>query len=73
MVKVLNIISDTNVGGAGRVILNYLKYCDKSRFDVSVALPAGSLLIEPLEAMGITAYEINGMADKSWIFQRFES
>ena len=24
MIRVLNIISDTNIGGAGRVILNYM-------------------------------------------------
>lgn len=28
MIRVLNIISDTNIGGAGRVILNYLSYAD---------------------------------------------
>ena len=30
MIRVLNIISDTNIGGAGRVILNYLSYADRS-------------------------------------------
>ena len=29
MIKVLNIISDTNIGGAGRVLLNYLQYADR--------------------------------------------
>ena len=32
MTRVLNLISDTNIGGAGRVILNYLKYADTSQF-----------------------------------------
>ena len=48
MIRVLNIISDTNIGGAGRVILNYLRYTDKSRFETLVAIPRGSLLKEPL-------------------------
>ena len=65
MIKVLNIISDTNVGGAGRVILNYLKYMDRDRFEVSVALPQGSLLKPQLEPFGIPIYEVDGMADKS--------
>ena len=26
MIRVLNIISDTNIGGAGRVLINYLQY-----------------------------------------------
>lgn len=68
MVKVLNIISDTNVGGAGRVILNYLKHCDRENFNVSVALPVGSLLKEPLEALNTPVYEIEKMADKSFDF-----
>ena len=29
MIRVLNVISDTNIGGAGRVILNYLRFADK--------------------------------------------
>ena len=32
MMRVLNIISDTNIGGAGRVILNYLRYADRTKF-----------------------------------------
>ena len=26
MIRVMNVISDTNIGGAGRVLLNYLRY-----------------------------------------------
>ena len=44
MIRVLNIISDTNIGGAGRVLLNYLRYTDRNRFETLVALPRGSLL-----------------------------
>lgn len=68
MIKVLNIISDTNIGGAGRVLINYLKYRDTERFDVAVALPRGSQLKKPLEALGGTVYEVDGMADKSLDF-----
>ena len=39
MIKVLNIISDTNIGGAGRVILNYLRYTHRDRFETWIALP----------------------------------
>ena len=30
MIRVLNIISDTNIGGAGRVILNYLRFATRA-------------------------------------------
>lgn len=66
MIKVLNIISDTNIGGAGRVLLNYMSRTDREQFDVSVAMPRGSLLKEPLEALGTTVYEVDGLADRSY-------
>lgn len=66
MIRVLNIISDTNIGGAGRVILNYLSYTDRSRFETLVAVPRGSLLKEPLEKAGAQVYEVDGMADRSY-------
>ena len=42
MTRVLNIISDTNIGGAGRVLLNYLRYTDRERFETLVALPGAA-------------------------------
>ena len=66
MMRVLNIISDTNIGGAGRVILNYLRCADRTRFETLVAVPRGSLLKEPLEAEGARVYEVDGMADRSY-------
>ena len=66
MIRVLNIISDTNIGGAGRVILNYLRYTDKTQFETMVAIPRGSLLKESLEQAGVTVYEVDGLADRSF-------
>ena len=54
MIRVLNIISDTNIGGAGRVILNYLRYADRDKFETLVAIPRGSLLKPLLEAVSYT-------------------
>ena len=66
MKVILDIFSDTNIGGAGRVILNYLNYTDRSRFETLVAVPRGSLLKEPLEKAGAKVYEVDGMADRSY-------
>ena len=66
MIRVLNIISDTNIGGAGRVLLNYLRYTDKSRFETWVAVPEGSALIPPLERAGARVFPVKGMADRSY-------
>lgn len=66
MIKVLNVISDTNIGGAGRVILNYLRYSDREGFETSVAVPRGSLLVPELEALDAVVYEVDGIADCSY-------
>ena len=66
MTKVLNIISDTNIGGAGRVILNYLRYADGDRFETWVAVPRKSLLKAPLEEAGSKVLEVDGAADRSY-------
>lgn len=66
MIRVLNIISDTNIGGAGRVILNYLRYADRNKFETLVAIPRCSLLKPLLEEAHVTVYEVDGMADCSY-------
>ncbi|MBQ8852535.1 MAG: glycosyltransferase, partial [Oscillibacter sp.] len=64
--KFLNIISDTNIGGAGRVLLNYLQYANKEDFETAVAVPRGSLLAQPLRDLGAAVYEVDGMVDRSY-------
>lgn len=53
--RVLHIISDTNIGGAGRLLLNFLAHYNRSRLKVYVLCPAGSLLAERCAASpGVT-------------------
>ena len=66
MIKVLNIISDSNIGGAGRCLINFIKYYDRSKFDIKVALPKGSLLIPELEKLNTEVIEVDGISDKSF-------
>ena len=68
MIKVIHVISDTNIGGAGRLLINYLKHFDKSKFDISVVIPSGSLLKPEIIKTGFKAIEIDGIADKSMDF-----
>ncbi|MBS4960090.1 MAG: glycosyltransferase family 4 protein [Clostridiales bacterium] len=65
MIKVLNVISDSNIGGAGRCILNFLKYYDREKFEVDVVVPRGSLLGPEIEKLDTKVIEIDGIADKS--------
>ena len=66
MTKLIHVITDTNIGGAGVWVLNFLKSYDREKYDVSVAIPENSLLTEKIREMGITAHEIPNIADKSF-------
>ena len=66
MTEVLNILTDSNIGGAGRCLTNYLKYCDRSRFSVKVVLPQGSALKEDVLALDTPVIEAGGIAERSF-------
>ncbi len=66
MIRVLNIISDTNIGGAGRWILHYLRNADTDQFTVLAAIPRGSLLKAPLQEAGAEVHEVDGIADRTF-------
>lgn len=66
MIKVIQVISDTNIGGAGKCLLTYLEHADRENFDLSVVLPKNSLLKPHIDALNIKTFEIDAMADKSY-------
>lgn len=65
MIKVIHVISDTNIGGAGTVLLTTLHNIDRSKFEVKVVLPAGSALVPRIDALGFEHICTKGGADKS--------
>lgn len=67
MIKVCQVVTDTNIGGAGRYLLNYLKYFDREKYKVSVVLPKNSDLLEFIAVyQDVDIYEMPYMADKSY-------
>ena len=68
MINAVNIISDKNIGGAGKCILTFLKYYSKDKINLTIILPKGSLLIPKIKELGGTYIEIDGLADKSLDF-----
>ncbi len=66
MIKVLNVLTDTNIGGAGRLLVHYLRNFDRSRFDVYVCLPKGSLLIPEVQKVGYSVIETEYGKDKTF-------
>lgn len=64
-IKVLNIISDTNIGGAGKCVITYCNNYDKDKFEIIVAMPKNSLLKSEIEKAKVRVIELDGLRDKS--------
>ncbi len=63
--KIIEVSSDTNIGGAGKCLLTLLKNFDYDKFDIKVVLPRNSLLKPQIDALGVPVTEVDGIADKS--------
>lgn len=66
--KILQILTDTNIGGAGIWLLNFLKSYNRDKLDVSVVLPKGAKLVKQIENLNINVIEAENIADKSFSF-----
>ena len=65
MIKVIEVSSDSNIGGAGKCILTFLKTFDRSRFEVSAVVPRNSLLKPEIEEQRTKVFEAEHLAEKS--------
>lgn len=63
--KVVNIISDTNIGGAGKCVITHARFHDREKFDLTVVVPRGSKLKPEIDALDVKCVEADGVADKS--------
>ena len=64
--KVMQILTDTNVGGAGIWLLNYLGAYDRERIDMATVLPEKSRLTPMVTQLGCGVIELPGIADRSF-------
>lgn len=65
-IKVMHVLSDTNVGGAGTLLCNTLACGDTNRFDYTVVLPEGSRLVERLSSLPCRVLSVSGGRDRSF-------
>ncbi len=63
--KIIEVSSDTNIGGAGKCLITLLENFDYDKFEVKVILPKNSLLKPHIEKTGVEVIEVDGIADKS--------
>lgn len=65
-IKVLHVLTDTNIGGAGTLLINYLRCFDREKYDISVCLPEGAALTPKVEAVGYRVIPLKHGHDKSF-------
>jgi len=66
MIRVMQILTDSNIGGAGRLLVNYLHNFDKASFEMLVVLPENAELILLVEAEGFPVHQMRHGRDKSF-------
>lgn len=64
--KIVEAISDGNIGGAGMVVLSRIRHSDPDKFSYHVLIPRGSALKPRLCQLGAVVWEIDGFADRSF-------
>lgn len=65
MIKAVNIISDKNIGGAGKCVLIFGENYDRKAIDLTVIVPEESKLIPELKKRNIKYMTVKGIADRS--------
>ena len=66
MKRVIYVLTDNNIGGAGRWLLNLLRCLDRTRYEAKVLLPEESALRARVEELGFETLCVDGMRDASW-------
>ena len=65
--KVLHVISDRNVGGAGVLLCNLLRELPGLGVESLVALPEESLLCDRIRELGVRTVELRYPVDRVWL------
>jgi glycosyltransferase involved in cell wall biosynthesis len=66
MIKIMHVLSDMKIGGAGSWLLNLLGAIDKEKFEIKVVLPQGSMLADKIKNLGFEVISVDGIKDKSY-------
>ena len=64
--KVVEVISDTNIGGAGVLLINRLLNTDMSVYDTTVILPNSSMLEDRFRKIGVKCISVPCKGDRSF-------
>ena len=65
-IKVFEVLSDMNVGGAGRLLLTRMALSEKGKFDEQIVIPKGSLLEDEFRSIGYSPIFMSHCKDRSF-------
>ena len=65
-IKVFEVLSDMNIGGAGKLLLTRMSLSDKEKFDEQVIIPRGSLLEDEFRNIGYSPVFMKYCKDRSF-------
>jgi len=63
-IRILHVLTDSNIGGAGRLLYNLAESIDKSRFEFIYVFPKGSALVKLFK--GAKIYTVSSGVDRSF-------
>lgn len=66
MPKIMHVLTDTNIGGAGIWLCNFAKSNIKQKHQIVAVLPQNSMLCPRIRAEGIEVIELDKIADRSF-------
>ncbi len=73
MLTIIQVSTDSNFGGAGSVILNFLKNYNKEEFRVITIVPRGSVLKPMIEELSEEVIEVDDIGEKSLSLKAIQS
>ena len=73
MINVLHVLTDSNIGGAGRYVEFYLRNYDKNNICPSLLIPKGSDVLSLVDDIGVNIIEADIAKDKSLDFKSIKT
>ena len=71
MIKLFHFITDTNIGGAGKLLCNQIKNMEGTEFETTVVIPRKSALAHELSSLPCSVIEADNCADTSFSGRSF--
>ncbi len=66
MIKIMQVLSDTNIGGAGIWLVNLLQNYNRNEYEIVVVLPPEAVLLERIKELNVRTLTAKSIADCSF-------